>query len=90
MRKAVFRMFPAESTRGRRAAWHPSKFAREMRTQNSHGHGTRRRGARLGIPVRGYRGRTETPPAKLSTCATCHANGTLRTTTGQAHYPAAR
>ena len=22
--------------------------------------------------LRGYRGRTETPPAKLSTCATCH------------------
>ena len=29
--------------------------------------------------LRGYRGRTETPPAKLSACATCHAYGTLPT-----------
>lgn len=51
---------------------------------------TRRRALRgPGAPA-GDKGRTETPPAKLSTCATCHANSTLRTTTGQAHYPAAR
>ena len=53
MRKAVFRMFPAESPHGRRAAWHPSKFAREMRTQNSHGHGTRRRDGDI-APYRHY------------------------------------
>ena len=29
--------------------------------------------------LRGYRGRTETPPAKLSACATCHARGNIRT-----------
>ena len=27
--------------------------------------------------LRSYRGRTETPPAKLSACATCHAHGAL-------------
>ena len=40
---------------------------------------TRRRALRgPGAPA-GGRGRTETPPAKLSTCATCHAHGTLPT-----------
>ena len=29
--------------------------------------------------LRGYRGRTETPPAKLSACATCRARGNIRT-----------
>ncbi len=29
--------------------------------------------------LRGDRGRTETPPAKLSACATCHARGNIRT-----------
>ena len=36
--------------------------------------------------LRSYRGRTETPPAKLSACATCHAARGVRTTTGHAHY----
>ena len=30
-----------------------------------------------GVPADG-RGRTETPPAKLSACATCHAHGKIR------------
>ena len=38
--------------------------------------------------LRGYRGRTETPPAKLSACATCHyprhlSHGALPTATGR-------
>ena len=33
--------------------------------------------------LRGYRGRTETSPAKLSACATCHYPRALRTATGQ-------
>ena len=33
--------------------------------------------------LRGYRGRTETPPTKLSACATCHYPRALPTTTGR-------
>ena len=33
--------------------------------------------------LRGYRGRTETPPAKLSACATCHYPRALPTATGR-------
>ena len=33
--------------------------------------------------LRGYRGRPETPPAKLSACATCH----IRTRNSHAHCP---
>ena len=40
---------------------------------------TRRRALRGPGALAGGRGRTETPPAKLSTCATCHAHGTLPT-----------
>ena len=40
---------------------------------------TRRRALRGPGAQAGGRGRTETPPAKLSTCATCHAHGTLPT-----------
>ena len=48
---------------------------------------TRRRALRgPGAPA-GDKGRTETPPAKLSACATCHYPREIRTTTGHAHYP---
>ena len=36
--------------------------------------------------LRGYRGRTETPPAKLSACATCHYPRALCTATGRCGY----
>ena len=40
--------------------------------------------------LRGYRGRTETPPAKLSACATCHALGNIRTRITRAAPPVPR
>ena len=46
------------------AAWHPAAWHRAPRW----GGGVTGRRA-----LRGYRGRTETPPAILSACATCHA-----------------
>ena len=49
-----------------RAAWRCAPFSGALKM-------TERRA------LRGYRGRTETPPAKLSACATCHAYGTLPT-----------
>ena len=49
-----------------RAAWRCAPFSGALEV-------TERRA------LRGYRGRTETPPAKLSAYATCHAYGTLPT-----------
>ena len=60
--------------RPRRAAWSRAPWCGMAVRPVSGALGVTRRRA-----LRGYRGRTETPPAKLSACATCHANGTLRT-----------
>ena len=71
----------AAAPSARCAAWSHAHYAHGMAVRPVSGAlgVTRRRALRgPGAPA-GGRGRTETPPAKLSTCATCHAHGTLRT-----------
>ena len=61
------------------AAWHPAPLPCGMAVRPVSG--------ALGVSrchaLRGYRGRTETPPAKLSACATCQYSRALPTATGR-------